>query len=413
MKSSKRNITVLKQLCNLIPSHLVPKLAREHGVDKKARTFSPWSHVVTLLHAQLSHALSINDVCDTLGNHPGALRDIRGATPPKRNTLSYANRNRDAQMAEDLFWEVFAHLQSLKSDFGLGHKYAAVPRRFKRMINALDSTTIKLFANCIDWARHRRRKAAAKMHLNLNMQSFLPRVVRVKSAKGHDSGEVSRLCACLEAGEIAIFDKAYIVWDFLFDLTKREIFWVTRAKGNMDYEIVGQHAAPKGRIIRDERIRLRGDKASQDYPNEFRLVEADVMVNKEMRRMTFITNNFEWAASSICELYKSRWAIELFFKQIKQTLQVADFLGYNENAVRWQVWIALLAYILLRFLGHVSAWGHSFNRLFTLLRGILWSRLDVMDTLKFCGTACGTSRMRAAPENAYLPGLASGWARAI
>lgn len=413
MKSSKRNITVLKQLCNLIPSHLVPRLAREYGVDKKARTFSPWSHVVTLLHAQLSHALSINDVCDTLGNHPGALRDIRGATPPKRNTLSYANRNRDAQMAEDLFWEVFAHLQSLKSDFGFGHKYAAVPRRFKRMINALDSTTIKLFANCIDWARHRRRKAAAKMHLNLNMQSFLPRVVRVKSAKGHDSGEASRLCACLEAGEIAIFDKAYIVWEFLFELTKREIFWVTRAKDNMDYEIVGQHAAPKGRIIRDERIRLRGDKASQDYPNEFRLVEADVMVNKEMRRMTFITNNFEWAASSICELYKSRWAIELFFKQIKQTLQVADFLGYNENAVRWQVWIALLAYILLRFLGHVSAWGHSFNRLFTLLRGILWSRLDVMDTLKICGTACGTSRMRAAPENAYLPGLASGWASAI
>jgi hypothetical protein len=316
-------------------------------------------------------------------------------------------------MAEDLFWEVFAHLQSLKSDFGFGHKYAAVPRRFKRMINALDSTTIKLFANCIDWARHRRRKAAAKMHLNLNMQSFLPRVVRVKSAKGHDSGEASRLCACLEAGEIAIFDKAYIVWAFLFDLTKREIFWVTRAKDNMDYEIVGQHAAPKGRIIRDERIRLRGDKASQDYPNEFRLVEADVMVNKEMRRMSFITNNFEWAASSICELYKSRWAIELFFKQIKQTLQVADFLGYNENAVRWQVWIALLAYILLRFLGHVSAWGHSFNRLFTLLRGILWSRLDVMDTLKFCGTACATSRMRAAPENAYLPGLSPGWERAI
>jgi Transposase DDE domain/Domain of unknown function (DUF4372) len=413
VKSSKRNITVLKQICNLIPSHLVQKLARKHSVDKKSRTFSPWSHVVTLLHVQLSHALSINDVCDTLENHAGALLDIRGATPPKRNTLSYANRNRDPQMAEDLFWEVFVHLQSLKSDFGFGHKYAAVPWRFKRLINAVDSTTIKLFVNCIDWARHRRRKAAAKMHLSLNLQSFLPRVVRVKSAKGHDSGEASRLCACLEAGEIAIFDKAYIVWAFLFELTKREVFWVTRAKDNMDYETVGQHAVSKGRIIRDDLIRLRGVKASQDYPKELRLVEADIMVNKEMRRMTFITNNFEWAASSICDLYKSRWAIELFFKQIKQTLQVADFLGYNENAVRWQVWIALLAYILLRFLGHVSAWGYSFNRLFTLLRGILWSRLDVMDTLKSCGTACGNSRMRAAPENAYLPGLAPGWACVI
>jgi hypothetical protein len=171
---------------------------------------------------------------------------------------------------------------------------------------------------------------------------------------------------------------------------------------------MGQHTAPKGRIIRDERIRLRGDKASQDYPKELRLVEADVIVDKETRRMTFITNNFQWAASSICDLYKSRWAIELFFKQIKQTLQVADFLGYNENAVRWQVWIALLAYILLRFLGHVSTWGHSFNRLFTLLRGILWSRVDAMDMLRSCGTARGSSRMRAAPENAYLPGLAPG-----
>jgi hypothetical protein len=405
MKPSKRKVTVLKQICNLIPGHLVQKLAKEYGVDKMSRTFSPWSHVVSLFFAQLSHALSMNDVCDTLANHENMLKDIRDAVPPKRNTLSHANRKRDPNMAEALFWNVLEHLQTISPKFGIGRQYSGVPRRFKRLINAVDATTIKLFANCMNWAKHRRRKAAVKMHLNLNLQSFLPRFIVVEKAKHHDATQAMRLCSILQAGEIVLFDKAYIKFSFLYDLTLRGIFWVGRAKDNMLYVTVGQHTAPKKNIKRDERIRLTGAK-SCDYPEELRLVEADVEINGTMVTMIFITNNFEWSPNSITALYKARWGIETFFKEIKQNLKLADFIGYNENAVLWQIWTAMTVYILLRFIEHTSEWTHSsFNRLFTVLRGVLWRHLDMWELLQSYGTASGTIRIRGVPEQAYLPGI--------
>lgn len=406
MKSSKRKVTVLKQICNLVPRNLVQKLAREYGVEKQARTFSPWSHITSLFFAQVSHALSLNDVCDTLSNHAGDLKDIRGAVPPKRNTLSHANRTRNADMSEKLFWSVLENLQSLTPMFGLGHGYAGLPRRFKRLISAVDSTTIQLFVNCMTWAKHRRRKAAAKMHLRLDLQTFLPRFVVVKGAKSHDSTEAAALCKDLSAGEIVVFDKAYIKFGFLHDLTSRGVFWVSRAKDNMLYESVGQHLVPKRKILRDERIRLYGQKPSKEYQEELRLVEAEVKVNGKTMRMVFITNNFEWTPGSIAELYKARWAIELFFKQIKQNLQLADFLGYNENAVRWQIWTAMTVYIILRYIGHIGKWTHSsFNRLFTVLRGVMWSYVDMWKLVKSYGTASVPIRLGGRPDQAWLPGF--------
>ena len=136
-----------------------------------------------------------------------------------------------------------------------------------------------------------------------------------------------------------------------------------------------------------------------------RLVVATVEVNGKPKMMTFITNNMTWSPSSICDLYKSRWGIEVFFKQIKQTLQLADFLGHSENAMRWQVWMALLTYLLLRYIGFLGQWQGSFRRLFTLLRGVLFSRLEMFSVLEFCGTARGSPRMIASPQQAYLPGF--------
>lgn len=157
----------------------------------------------------------------------------------------------------------------------------------------------------------------------------------------------------------------------------------------------------------DERIRLALSKTFGDYPEELRRVEAEVKVNGKNKTMVFITNNFSWSPNSIADLYKARWSVEVFFKEIKQTLQIADFLGYNENAVRWQIWTALLVYILLRFIAYQGKWMHSFTRLFTMLRGVLWSAFDMFSVLNYYGTAHGT-RMRANPEQGYLPGMTPG-----
>lgn len=242
MKPSKHKMTVLSQIFKLIPRNLIPKLANEFGIDRQSRVFSPTSHVLALVFGQLTHALGLNDICDTLRNHCGLVSKIRDCVPPSRNGLSHANRNRDAGMAEKLFWEVLAHLNEISPNFRIqGRRYCALPRRFKRMIHVVDSTTIQLIANCLDWAKHRRRKAAAKMHLRLDLRSFLPNFILVKTAGTHDSAEAPALCVGINEGEIVIFDKAYVDFKHLWRLFQRGVFWITRAKDNMKYDVVGQH----------------------------------------------------------------------------------------------------------------------------------------------------------------------------
>lgn len=402
--------TILKQLCEHIPAYLVSKLAKEH--DIASRTFSPWSHVVAMLHAHLTHAIGLNDVCDGMRNHQGPLSTIRGAKAPSRNGLSHANKTRSSEMAKDLFWAVLRHLESIQPGFG-GRTYKGFPRRFKRPIQIMDSTTMVLVANCMDWAKHRRRKAAAKMHMRLDLQSFLPRFAIVDTAKHNDAKRARELCAGLKDGEIGVFDKAYIDFEHLHDLNSRGVFWVTRAKDNMDVHCVRRLIKkPDGNILRDDIVVLKGSLSSQKYPQRFRRVVAMVEVNGELTEMTFITNNLQWAASSICDLYKCRWSIEAFFKQLKQTLQLCTFLGHTRNAIQWQIWTALLTHLLLRFMAFISRWHHSFIRLFTMLRAVLWSKLDILCLLKSYGTAGGSFRMLSAPEQAYLPGFISSYGTA-
>ena len=231
-KPARAKLPVLTQLCKLIPSHLTASLAKKYGIDKQARTFSAWSHVVSLLFAQLTHATGLNDVCDALRNHSRWLGSLRGATAPPRNTLSHANKTRDSAMMEELFWKTLRHLEnSLPGGFGL--RYKGVPHRFKATVSAIDSSTIALLANCMSWAKHRRRKAAAKLHLRLNLQTFLPSCAIIEEASHHDDTRAPALCAHLRDGEIALFDKAYIHFQHLFALHRRGVQWVTRAKDNM------------------------------------------------------------------------------------------------------------------------------------------------------------------------------------
>jgi hypothetical protein len=298
------------------------------------------------------------------------------------------------------------HLGNLAPAFVSGRAGKRFARRFRRTIHLVDSTTIPLIASCMDWARHRRRKAAAKCHLRLDLQSFLPRFAIVDTARHNDAQRAREMCAGVKAGEIVIFDKAYVDFEHLADLAMREVFWITRAKENLSFRVVRcfQQGAV-GKILRDDLIQLQTPASLQDYPVGLRRLVALVEVNGEEIVMEFLTNNLEWSAQSIVELYRCRWQIEVFFKQIKQTLQLADFLGTSANAVRWQVWTALLVYLLLRYLAFLSDWSHSFSRLFTLIRAALWNKWDGLSLLRRYGTADGHFRYLARPEQAYLPGI--------
>ena len=418
-----------------------------------------------MVYAHLAHALSLNDICDSLSNHAGTLKQIRGCTPPSCNGLSHANKTRNADMAEELFWKVYESLSKQYPKFlSSSRNYPGLPHRFRtRTIRAVDSTAIQLTAFSMGWAKHRRQKAAAKMHTALNMRSFLPNFVIVKSACDSDPKSAWELCADMKAGEVVVFDKAYVDFKHLKTLASRGVSWVTRSKENMLYEVMGQQATageqrssavasaaaepggleePAGkdvgqqvsgrrryvrkkcRILSDERIRLTGVNTREHYPEELRLVTAEVEIKGRMVQMTFITNNLEWSAFTICRLYQCRWGVEVFFKEIKQTLEVdggrlrqsmevffkeikqtlqlADFLGYNENAVRWQIWTALLTYLLLRFVAWHGKWRHPFSRLFTLVRAVLWNFFLLASLIECCDTVRERRKrpIRGSPETA-------------
>jgi hypothetical protein len=403
VKSAKKKSVIFRQVCELIPPHMVSKVARKHNV--RSRAITPWSHTVSMLYSQFTHAIGLNDVCDALRANRAAMASIRGAEPPSRNGLSHANKTRDPKMAEELFWSMIDHLEKQRPGFG-GVKFRKLPRRFKKTVHAVDSSTIKLFANCMDWAKHRRRKAAAKLHLRLDLQSFLPAFAIVDSAKGHDNTKAHELCAGLKSGEIAVFDMAYIDYEHLYLLTERGVFWVCRVKDNMKLRCVKRLLKkPSGCILRDDIVVVENANKRKGYPDRMRRITALIEINGVDTEMVFFSNNLDWAASSICDLYKARWNIETFFKQIKQTLQLGSFLGHSRNAIQWQVWTALLMYVLLRYLHTRSDWGHSFTRLYTCLRAVLWQRRDVFNYLKSYGTAGGGLRIQCTPQLAFLPGF--------
>jgi hypothetical protein len=397
---TRTNVVVLKQILNLIPLGLINRHAHETGAEAKARTFSVRSHLAAMLFAQLSHAIGLNDVCDWLRMKSAVLGRF-GVTPPARNTLSHANKTRSADFAEKLFWSVLGHLQHAQPAFATGRKGKGLLRRFKVRIHAVDSTVMQLVANCMDWAKHRRRKAAAKMHLRLDLHSFLPSFAIVDTAGQHDNKRAREVCAGIAAGEIVVFDKAYVDFDHLVDLHDRGVWWVTRAKDNMRYHAVKNLPTGDDNIIKDQIVALKGRKGMR-----VRRVEAWVEVDGEWRVMVFITNNLTWSPRSVCDLYRRRWDIEVFFKQVKQSLKLGSFLGHTANAVRWQVYTALLVYVLLRFQAHMSNWGHSFTRLFAVTRSALWERIDLLALLKSYGTATGRFKVIGALNSAWLPGFA-------
>lgn len=416
MKKQNQNtterLTVLGQFCKLIPKYSLASVCAElnkEGIQIAARAFSIWSHIVSMIYCHMAHCISLNDICDSLQNFKGNLNDIRNATAPHRNTLSHANRTRDIALLKKLFWKTVEHYQQTHPKFFTqgGRSYFSLPRRFKRAIRAIDSTTIELIAKCMDWTKHRKHKAAAKVHVALNLISFIPIRVVTDSANHHDGSYMSELCGNMKSGDIAVMDRAYVDYQQLNTLTEQGVFWVTRSKSNMKVKVIkqlnkGKQNAPvDGKpphypiILKDEEVELTGRKSHKRYPRSFRHVSAKVPdSNGKEITVSFLSNNVDWAASSICDLYRCRWGIETFFKEIKQTLQIRTFVGFSRNAIEWQIWSALLTYLLMRIMAFLSEWKRDFKHFFTLMKGALWAKRTVRVIVSRYGTAASAKAIR-------------------
>jgi putative transposase len=229
-----------------------------------------------------------------------------------------------------------------------------------------------------------------------NVANMLPKFAVVGKASEHDSKREEELFASLLPGDVGVLDRAYNNFPVLYRQTLRGVFFVIREKEPTRYRVVKRVARkdlPKG-IVSDETIRLAGTTTKADYQRTLRRVKALVEVKGEMREMVFCTNNFEWSAPTVAGLYRARWAVELLFKELKQTLQLTDFIGTNENAVRWQIWTGLLTHLLLHYLKFLSGWNKAFSRLVGIVRSAVWMDLDIVETLRLYGMASPPHRPR-------------------
>ena len=396
-----------------LPGWKIEELAA--GEKIKARKFSYSSQVYLLMLSQFLHLFSLNEIVDVSRIYAPELSRIRGISPASLNTFSNANRTRSAGVMQAFFWAVYGFFRNEDPDFVRGRHHGRLSRFKLRGIYAMDSTTIQLAYWCIDLAKHRQRKAAVKVHMVANVANRLPHFCVFGKAKDHDSKMEDELFNSLKEGDIGIADRAYNCFKALYRQSRRGVFFVVREKSGMRYRVV-KRVAKKDlgeNILSDETIQLTGQRTSKEYPDAMRRVKARVKVDGKWRTMVFLTNNFEWSASTIAELYKARWEVELLFKELKQTLQLQDFYGENANAVEWQIWAALLTHLVLRWLKYKSGAACSYSRFAALARAIVWLKKDAMAILRSYGIAPPPDSGGAASGMPYLPGFEKMFLKAV
>jgi IS4 transposase len=324
-----------------------------------------------MLFAQLGGAHSLREICGGLATALGRLNHLGLNQAPSRSTLSYANANRPWKLYEDVFYTLL----------GRCHDVASSQKRrfrFKNPLRSLDSSTIDLCLSAFDWAHFRRAKGAIKLHLLLDHQGCLPCWALVTDGKTHDVRPARTLT--FDPGTIVAMDRAYVDYALFAKWTEANVYFVTRAKSNMDYRVIEIKDVPdRNNVLSDELIELAGPRGSV-YPHRLRRVV--VWDPEKEKEIVLLSNIMHLAASTIGAIYKDRWQIELFFKAIKQNLKLKTFVGTSENAVKVQVWTALIAMLLLKFLQLKSSFGWSLSTLAAMLRmnlltyRDLWAWLD-------------------------------------
>lgn len=351
-----RVCSIFSQLLRLFPRAEFEQAVRQHRGERHARGFTCWGQFVAMLFCQLGRAQSLREICGGLAASEGKLRHLGLSAAPPRSTLAYANRQRPWQLYETVFEQLLAKCRSAAP----GHKF-----RFKNKLLSLDASVIDLCASLFDWAQFQRTKGAVKLHLVLDHDGYLPRFCVITDGKTPDLAPARKMS--FEPGTIVVFDRGYNDYQWFGELSERDVFFVTRMKRGAAYEVLEKRALPSrpGGVRRDEVI-FFSSLAAGGSEAVFRRIE--YFDAKQQRLLVFLTNHLEFAATTIAAIYKDRWQVELFFKALKQNLRVKTFVGTSANALKIQIWTALIAMLLLRYLKLQARWSWSLSNLVALLR---------------------------------------------
>jgi hypothetical protein len=365
----------MNRVCSIFSQILqfVPRLEFEAAVQKaehRQHGFASWDQFGAMMFCQLGHAQSLREITGGLASCEGKLKHLGMNGAPAHSTLAYANKNRPWQ----LYQEVFQNLLGRCQHEAQNHKRKF---RFKNKLMSIDGTMIELSLSVFDWAAYKRTKGALKLHMVLDHDGYLPCYAVMTNGKESEMKVAKSMT--FPPGTMVVFDRGYPDHDWWLSLTRSKVNFVTRLKDNVSYGVVSERETPKGGdIIRDEVILLT---SQQEIGPQAQLRRIEVWVEERQETLVFVTNNFRLAASTIAAIYKERWQIELFFKALKQSLKIKTFVGTSENAVQIQIWTALIAMLLLKYLKMRSTFAWSFSHLVALLRHQLFVYRDLMTWL--------------------------------
>jgi hypothetical protein len=362
------NSTIIGQLLQMFSRYEFQKAVSETGSEYHAKGFTSWNHFVSMLFAQLAGHDSLRGVEAGLATQGRKLYHL-GIKPIHRATLAYANKNRPHELFKKLFFQMLSKCQPLAPK----HKF-----RFKNKLYSLDATTIDLCLSMYDWAKFRTTKGAVKLHVKLNHAGYLPNFAVITEGVTPEQKSVHHIP--LEANDVVVFDRGYNDYSWYRSLADRNIFFVTRLKKNANYKIVERRSTKHLKnIYSDHIIELQGFYSKQKYPYLLRRIRCKDPESGKI--IVVLTNHMSWSAQTIANIYKDRWQIELFFKSLKQQLKVKSFLGTSKNALLSQLWVALIAYLMLSYLKFRSKFKWSVYTLMEILPVNIFSTRYIWDWL--------------------------------
>lgn len=363
-----RVCSIFSQMLKLIPRVAFQQAVADHNAERHGRGFTCWGQMVAMLYCHLGQARSLREICNGLAASEGKLKHLGIPNAPCRSTLAYANEHRPWKLYETIFHQLLSQCE--------GAAKGKKKFRFKNKLVSLDSTSIDLCAEVFDWAYYKRTKGAVKLHLVLDNEGYLPCFAVITTGKSHDVtvGRTLRF----ERGTVVAMDKGYVDYRWWKQMTEDGVYFVTRFKQDLKYEVIAERKPPQNSNVRkDVDIRIKPYRGTF----ELHLRMVTVWDEEKQEEITFLTNHLKFGATTVAGIYKERWQIELFFKSLKQLLRVKTFVGTSANALKTQLWTALIAMLLLKYLHLKSTFNWSFSNLVALIRQQLFVYRDLFPWL--------------------------------
>ena len=363
------NISLFSQIITKLDRSKFKKLVKLHTSDKHQKGFDSWSHLISMLFCQFAKSQSVRDISNGLRSATGNLNHLGMSKAPSKSTVSYQNKNRSWELFRDYYYVL---LESL----GQQAQNKRAKFKIKSKIFLLDATTISLCLSLFDWAKYKTKKGAVKMHTLLDYDGHLPAYVNITDGKTADNKGAYDIP--LLKGSVIVADRFYNDFALLNVWDSTGVYFVIRHKENIKFKTIKERELPENKhqhLLKDELIELTGNKTKEKYPKRLRRVA--LWDEKNQQTIEVITNQMSWTANTITELYKARWQVEIFFRDIKQQLHIKSFIGTNQNAVMIQIWTALITILILKALKTQAKHPWYLSNLIAFIRLNLFVKVDL------------------------------------